>query len=500
MIFRKRLLAVALVCASCSAAEVPEMDPPDRAMTDARVADATLAAADSKSIDAAIAPDAALPDAFLPPPAPEVLGASLLADENPDPLIFEANLVAAPHRKTLDDGTNLEMWLYNGQFPGPLVDVRVGQRVIIHFRNELELPTTIHWHGLRISSEMDGNPRIQDPVEPGGTFTYDFVVPEAGTFWYHPHIKANEQVERGLYAPFIVREAAEVVWDVERAFIVDDMLLSGGDFALFLASHSEEMHGRHGNVLVTNGHVEPGTGEATQGQVERWRFINPANARTMRLRISGAEFRVIGTDGGGVSEAYTTPSVLISPGQRYDVEVRYPDAGLVVLESLVEVLVGDFIQVEPITLFTATVSASELPVPEWRFQPRDLPRARRSDRRVTLELDARNGPNGLEWLINGASHAHEPLFTFKKGDIVDFTISNLAGPEHPFHLHGQFFEIFPGDTPETDQPGLKDVVLVPGLSDLRVRAYLDNPGEWMMHCHILEHAELGMMATFLVEE
>jgi FtsP/CotA-like multicopper oxidase with cupredoxin domain len=445
-------------------------------------------------------PDAAAPVPEQPPP--EIWGAPLLADENPAPGVFEATVVAGVHAVTLDDGTELEMWLYNGQFPGPRIDVRAGDRVLIHFRNELPQETTIHWHGLRIPDAMDGSPRIQSPVQPGEAFDYEFVVPDAGTYWYHPHVRANEQLERGLYAPLIVRGADEPTWDRARMFVLDDILLRGGDFAPFLADHMEEMHGRFGNALLTNGAFQLQQDTVAAGTVERWHLVNAANARTQRLRVRGATFRVIATDGGPLPEPYIPDFLEISPGQRFELEVRADGTGPVALDSMVDTVdaAGNVVS-EPFPLFEGGAGAAEAVAPaEWRFVPPARTAARRPERQVLLELDAVNTDHGLEWLINGAAHAHAPLFTFRKGEVVEMTLRNLAGPEHPFHLHGQFFEIYPDTDRWRAQPGLKDVVLLPGLATVRLRAYMDNPGEWMMHCHILEHAELGMMATFRVEE
>ncbi len=147
---------------------------------------------------------------------PTIQGWPTLEDLNPDPKIVEVNLTARSLTSHWPSDLTLRMMTYNGVTPGPLLQVAVGDRVIVHFKNELDEPTTVHWHGLRIPADMDGNPRIQDPVEPGTAFTYDFVVPDAGTFWYHPHIRANEQVEKGLYGPLIVHDPADPVVDQER--------------------------------------------------------------------------------------------------------------------------------------------------------------------------------------------------------------------------------------------------------------------------------------------
>ena len=141
-----------------------------------------------------------------PPPLQVVEGFAELEDMNDDPAIVEVALTASLGQAELTPGTLTDVMTFNGSTPGPMLHARVGDRVIVHFANDLPEATTIHWHGLRISDQMDGNPRIQNPVEPGGTFTYDFVLPEAGTYWYHPHANTIEQVERGLYGAIVVEE------------------------------------------------------------------------------------------------------------------------------------------------------------------------------------------------------------------------------------------------------------------------------------------------------
>lgn len=441
----------------------------------------------------------------LPPPPPpipatEVWGPSALVDENPAEDVVEVTLTAAVAPVSIDGAAPIMMYTYNGQTPGPRLEAKVGDRVIVHFKNELPQATTVHWHGLRIPDAMDGSPRIQSPVLPGQTFTYDFVVPEAGSFWYHPHVRANEQVEKGLYGPIIVRErdaAKEPRYAAERVLVLDDVLLTNGQFAPFLASHPEEMHGRFGNTLLLNGKdtSTPARVEVPHYRVERWRLVNTANARTMSLSIAGATFRVIGTDGGLLRAPYGTTRLTLPVGQRYDVEVTFDRVGEVALNShvLVQDASGNVVeQTLPQLLVTVDAAEDDYPlVSEWTL-PAETPRA--VDREVTLTFDAVNDPvMGLMWRINGVSHPVDPLFTFRQGETVRLVLVNRVGPEHPFHLHGQFFEV-----EEAGQPGLKDTVLVPGLSTVRVVARFDNPGRWMAHCHILEHAELGMMSEVVV--
>jgi FtsP/CotA-like multicopper oxidase with cupredoxin domain len=121
-------------------------------------------------------------------------------DHNPDPKIVEVDLTARIADVEVASGKTVKAWTYDGGLPGPLIRAHVGDRVIVHLANELPQPTTIHWHGVRVPIEMDGVPDISQPeVKHGETFTYDFVVRDAGLYWYHPHVMSAAQVGFGLY-------------------------------------------------------------------------------------------------------------------------------------------------------------------------------------------------------------------------------------------------------------------------------------------------------------
>ena len=276
--------------------------------------------------------------------------------------------------------------------------------------------------------------------------------------------------------------------------MLDDILLSEGKRPAPFSSGMEAMHGRTGNVLLTNGRPSKAAGASVeQGTIERWRIVNTANARTMALELEGASFRVIGTDGGLLPAPYTTKRLVVPVGQRFDLEVTYDRAGETKLQRIVLALdANDKVVEVKVPAFSVDVAASDR-------EPREilLPAVERPDRSPsttkTIAFDAVSGPKGIEWRLNGRTHSSEPLFTFAEGETVRIRLENKAGPEHPFHLHGQFFEIA-----DKKQPGLKDTVLVPGMSTVEIVAYMDNPGRWMAHCHILEHAELGMMSEIVV--
>ena len=142
-------------------------------------------------------------------------------DTNPDPNIVEIAITAKFAEVEVAPGRKVRAWTYNGGLPGPLIRATVGNRLIVHFKNELDEPTTIHWHGVRVPIEMDGVPGIsQEPVKKGESFTYDFVVPDASLYWYHPHVMSAAQVGYGLYGALLVEDPADGVGVADTTTIV----------------------------------------------------------------------------------------------------------------------------------------------------------------------------------------------------------------------------------------------------------------------------------------
>jgi FtsP/CotA-like multicopper oxidase with cupredoxin domain len=375
---------------------------------------------------------------------------------------------------------------FNGVVPGPLIEAEVGDTIQVRLTNDLPQSTTIHWHGLRVPADMDGTEAVQPPVEPGGTFEYRFVVPDAGTFWYHSHVNETEQLERGLYGALIVRGPDEPALDHERVLLLDDLKLDpNGDLAPFGDEH--ELHaGREGDVRLVNGLQEPDL-EIAAGQIERWRIVNAANTRFVRLSIGARPFTILGTDGGLLPSPLRAMEVLITPGERVDLAVGPFDEG----ETLeIEALPydrgkGERPQERFATLRLGAAAPSRAVIPDAlrRIEPL-VPAHAEPTRTVSMKA-----------LMHGGHHQRdEPV---RVGELQVWDLVNETGQDHPFHLHGFFFQIVEenGEPPPT--LSWKDTVNVPRKGQARI-AWLpdDRPGEWMYHCHILEHHAMGMMAHF----
>src|SRR6185503_576831 len=232
-------------------------------------------------------------------------------------------LTAGKFKWEIAPGKTINAWGLNEQVPGPVLRAKVGDTLIIRVKNELDEPTTIHWHGLRIPPAMDGTGVVQKPILPGETFEYRFELPDAGTFWYHSHANETVQMERGMYGALIVEDPAEpVIADNERILVIDDMKLnSQNEFtkpSWFVPRVVERHDGRQGNTILINGKEQPVV-NMFAGQMERWRIINASSARYVHLYMEGKPFQVIGTDGGLLEHPLTMTKLLLTPGERVDV-------------------------------------------------------------------------------------------------------------------------------------------------------------------------------------
>jgi FtsP/CotA-like multicopper oxidase with cupredoxin domain len=415
----------------------------------------------------------------------------------------EIRLEAAPARigvvgKPYPD---TDLWAYNGAFPGPVLRARQGERLRVRLVNRLPQETTIHWHGIRLPNAMDGVPHLtQPPVPAGGEFLYEFDLPDAGTYWYHPHFGSPEQLGRGLYGALVVEERTPPAFDRDLVWALSDLRLDRearvtADFnAPFDASHA----GRLGNTVLVNGRV-PDAFALDAGERVRLRIVNAANARIFRLNFEGHAPRVIALDGHPVAPHALAGGLVLGPGMRADLQ----------LEATGEpgrryAVTDDFFPRRAYRLADLAYTERRapprlLPAPQLPANPVAIPDLARAER-VKLVLGGGamrpRQPQGL-WSINGQAmrgHAHEPMFRLARGRSYVFEIENDTAWHHPFHLHGVAFRALS----EPHQPRRDTALIAPGAR-AELAFVADNPGDWMIHCHILEHQEAGMMAVMRIE-
>jgi len=430
-------------------------------------------------------------------------GLIALPDEDPDPRVVEVHLEAREGSTYYSYPANATpSWTYNGVVPGPLIDANVGDRLVVHFKNRLPAPTTIHWHGVRLPATMDGTLAMQRPIDPGGNFEYTFELKDAGLFWFHPHIQADLQVQRGLYGVIRVRGGLEPAVDDEQVWVLDDVKLKeDGTLGEYLDDTSLMM-GREGNTLLINGVSKPWM-RFRPGSTTRLRIVNVANGRFFRLNIQDHKLRVIGTDGGFLPEAYETDSLLISPGERYDVLVQWKlgDGRYSIVNLPYE---RGHSSGKRDAMFVAAAFVTGDPVTPRRLPTTLLgvPRHAGDHPAFTLALNERVGMSGqVEFMINGAVHPNVPFIRVNPSALKVFDVRNDSEMDHPFHLHGFFFQVLSRDgVPEPENRVVnKDTIISRQKSTMRLVAKFDEPGAWMYHCHILEHGEHGIMGEVRVE-
>ncbi len=363
--------------------------------------------------------------------------------------------------------------------------------------NSLPEPTTIHWHGLRVPAAMDGTENVQHPVMPGETYTYRFALPDAGTFWYHPHSNETVQLERGLYGALIVRADDEPELDAERVLVLDDVKLDRDGQIKPPGGVVERHDGRLGTTVLINGR-EGSELRMAAGQIERWRIVNASSARYVRLSIGGRPFHLLGTDGGLLTAPVTMTEVLVAPADRVDVAVGPFEEGEEVAIEALPYNQGSVARPRRFRYGMVRVGAfapSRASIPAHLREITPLvqgPVAVTREVHLGFKINLRKGV--LFTVDHEQHHRADPV---RVGELQVWDVVNDTLMDHPFHLHGFFFQVLEVNGEAPAFLSWEDTVNIPPRARVRI-AWMpdDRPGEWMYHCHILEHHAVGMMAHF----
>jgi FtsP/CotA-like multicopper oxidase with cupredoxin domain len=419
------------------------------------------------------------------------------AQPDPGRTVVSVALDAGEFDWEFKPGRKTQAWGFNGQVPGPTIEARVGDVLEVRLTNHLSEPTAIHWHGLRVPAAMDGTDMVQRPVQPGETFTYRFKLPDAGTFWYHPHVNETVQLERGLYGAIVVRDQNEPMLDAERVLVFDDVQLDRKGQIKPPGWWKESHNGRVGSTRLVNGKCEPELA-ISGGQVERWRVVNSASARYVRLSIGGRPFKILGTDGGLIPAPHVTNEVLLAPADRLDLAVGPFDEGETLTIESLKYSRGAFeipksepfatLRVGPLAASSAVIPATLRQIEPLVTGPVEPTRVVRLGFKLSLK-------HGVDFTINKELHHHAESCSV--GELQVWDIVNRSPVDHPFHLHGFFFQVVEVNGKSPAFLSWEDTVNIPARGRVRIAWVPDNrPGEWMYHCHILEHHAAGMMAHF----
>ena len=423
---------------------------------------------------------------------------------------MEVNITAAVTTLSLQPGVTTEVFAYNGRVPGPTLDVREGDRVIVHFTNNLPEPTTVHWHGIHLPFESDGSPF--HPLAPGEKHDYVFTVRfgTAGTYWYHPHPdrRTGYAIGKGLFGGIIVRAADDPLsasMPEKLIILSDNRFLQDGsiEFPEPSSHHGgiDEENGREGPVLFVNGHVMP-TISIRSGEVQRWRLVNASAGRIYRISLSGHTFLHVGSDGGLFEKPVEVKEILLTTGERVELLVRGTDAPGI--KSVLQNLPYD--RYAPQTRPRDWETTRDLLTLQTTGEAPVIPVAIPATLRKIPALDSTKATAVRtvvfsQGLINGKTMdmARVDVST-TVGATEIWEIENIVGMDHPFHLHGFHFQVLERDGVPEPYRSWKDMLNIPKHSTARIIVrYDDYPGKWMFHCHILDHEDHGMMGVLEVK-
>lgn len=419
------------------------------------------------------------------------------------PRVFEGTLTAAPSQTQFIPGVNTQVWAYNNQTPGPLIDVNEGDTVRINFVNNLPQDSTIHWHGVPVPPSQDGLPH--DPVPPGASRLYEFTLPRgaSGSFWYHPHphIHSAEQVFRGLAGMFIIRQAKDSLGGFEQKNLFISDLRLDGQGAIPPNTDQDRLQGREGNHLLVNGRELPRIA-IRPGAVQRWRIVNATNSRFLRLGLANHTLLQVGSDGGLLRSPVPRSEILVAPAERIEVLVTANQPAGSVHQLLA--LPYDRQKIGQPGASAQIAVATLAYTNEAALTPPRVPTTLRSINRFGSPVARKqvlfqfNGSN--QFLVNGrVFDLNRVDLRSNLGALEEWEVTNLAGMDHPFHIHqGQFQIVSRTKGGVTANEGLlawKDTFNITPGETVRFRMQFPRRGLNVFHCHILEHEAHGMMGV-----
>ena len=414
-------------------------------------------------------------------------------------------LIAAPLDVELVAGHKTQAWAFGPSAPGTELRVRQGEWLRVRFINHLPVATTIHWHGIRLPLEMDGVPYVsQLPVLPGEYFDYKFRVPDAGSYWYHPHVNSSEELGRGLVGPLIIEEREPTGFKYEKtlslkSWHVDEV----GNFVEFSIPREAARGGTAGRLATING-VPQAVIDLPAGQITRVRILNLDNTLTYRLNIPGVEAQIYALDGNPVEPRPLGKEYWLGPGMRICLAIKAPAAG----EELS--LRNGPVRLGTLRSVANTDAPSQWPpaLPANPIAEPDLANAVKLNFNfewvgsVSVNVDNGKPPslwqiNGKAWDITDKTCADRPIAKLEKGKSYIFELKNMTQYQHPIHLHGMSFKVIASNRHKVI-PYFTDTYLLGKNERAQVALVADNPGIWMFHCHVIDHMETGLMAAIEV--
>lgn len=421
-------------------------------------------------------------------------------------------------------GASLPLWTFaEGAWP-PVIRLSLGDRLAATLENRLSRDgetISIHWHGIRLPNDQDGVPYlIQAPVAPGGDFFYHFTPPDTGTYWFHTHCDTVEQLGRGLEGVLIIDGDTTEPYDSDVVLVLRDWRVEPGtaEFAAFTTVRGAGRAGTYGPLRTVNGSVNPEIPLPAKGDC-RLRLLNTDPTRIMQIAIAGTEAAIVAVDG-VATQPFPMQQWYLGPGMRIDVIARAPAAGK--LARLTDASGGTHVDLArfrgvPVasgrkpraaSFDPAPLRAGRMPAPDLKAETRISFRFGATDAGAasgaleenfgaalgTLCVTSRNfwTINGKPWPDRDHARLPAPLATLTRGQSYVFTFVNETDFVHPIHMHGHSFTFLRASKLKRP-PHHTDTLLLLPREEADVAFVADNPGDWMMHCHVIEHQENGMM-------
>ncbi len=396
------------------------------------------------------------------------------------------------------------------QYDQPVIRLKQGVPQRIRVTNRLPVPTSVHWHGLRVANAMDGVSGLtQAPIQPGESFDYELNSPDAGTFWFHSHHNAIEQLARGLYGALIVESDREPVFERDWTLMLDDWLI-GRDYSLdpdFSNLNVKAHGGRTGNFLTINHQRSPWVGEAIAGDRVRLRVVNSATNRIFELSAEMPGAVLLAKDGQPLPAPEPLPDGWrIGPGERWDIGWIARDTGRVLMPvrgrdplevARVEVGAGN----TPSILYAPeamTLPPNPMPVPAGTVAktiPLEI-EGGAMGRLASARFDGKTlsfqelVEHDQVWALSGqAGLGDAPLFRAARGETVELRLNNRTSFAHTLHWHGHHVWA---------EGKWQDSLTLERGQELTVRMVAGEPGKWLIHCHMIDHQATGMVTWFEV--
>jgi FtsP/CotA-like multicopper oxidase with cupredoxin domain len=467
-------------------------------------------------------------------------------NQNDEKQVMEFNIVAKEAEWALSPQNTINAWTFNGTVPGEEIRVNEGDTVKVNLSNELSEPVSIHWHGYPVPNNQDGIPGVtQDAVVPGETYTYEFIASVPGTYWYHTHQNAVEQLDKGLYGTLIVEPKEGTEYDRDYTLVLDEWESGSEDINMSHGNMNMDMEGMDHDDMETedmdhdNMNQDSTTEESAhsdmmahdmssydiytingktydenepllvkEGEKVKLRFVN-AGYMAHKIHIP-VDYKVTHVDGQEVNNPQVQQGSLleVAPGERYDIEFIADGSGNFTIDCHGEMQASRDMRIDVIyeegndkiiehNDASTSVDLTNLGESmEAQFSLED-----EFDLEYTMELGAKmdmtNEEMGMVWTVNGEAFPNITPFQVTEGDKVKVTLTNnsMDNSTHPMHLHGHFFQVLSKNgEPLSGSPIIKDTLNVKPGETYVVAFLADNPGHWLFHCHDLHHASNGMVS------